>query len=245
MTEEWQAPERHSLRKSLFLHLAPGVPFTLAFLLAAWLADRAGGSTYLALILCIPLALAPCEVGILIAERRRLHWSWRSIIAPRGSSSVSIPDILLSAAAIYTTAQVAAALASPSRTAILNAMAPWLPAWAVFNSLPAGTSPSALWLGLLLSGLVAPVVEELYFRAYLLPRIPASGRWTPAVNAALHSIYHFYTPWNYLVFFAGFLPLAYYVRLRGNILPAIITHALFNSVGVIVVLAGLQIPFNR
>lgn len=75
MTEEWQAPERHSLRKSLFLHLAPGVPFTLAFLLAAWLADRAGGSTYLALILCIPLALAPCEVGILIAERRRLHWS--------------------------------------------------------------------------------------------------------------------------------------------------------------------------
>ncbi len=42
----------------------------------------------------------------------------------------------------------------------------------------------------------------------------------------------------------AFLPLAYYVRLRGNILPTIITHILFNSVGVIFVLAGLQLPFN-
>ena len=35
MTEEWQFSERHSLGKSLFLHLAPGIPFTLAFFLAA------------------------------------------------------------------------------------------------------------------------------------------------------------------------------------------------------------------
>jgi membrane protease YdiL (CAAX protease family) len=46
------------------------------------------------------------------------------------------------------------------------------------------------------------------------------------------------------MFFLAFLPLAYYVRLRGNLLPTIITHALFNSVGVIVVLAGLRLPFN-
>ena len=43
-----------------------------------------------ALILCIPLV--PCEAGILIAERRRLHWSWRSIIVPRGDRGVSITD---------------------------------------------------------------------------------------------------------------------------------------------------------
>jgi membrane protease YdiL (CAAX protease family) len=90
---------------------------------------------------------------------------------------------------------------------------------------------------------MAPLVEELYFRAFLLPRIPVSGRWAPAVNAALHSVYHFYTPWNYLAFFLGFLPLAYYVRLRGNILPTIITHCLFNSVGIFVVLAGGVLPW--
>jgi membrane protease YdiL (CAAX protease family) len=243
MTEEWQAPERYSLRKTLFLHLAPGVPCTLAFLPAAWLVNRAGGSTYLALLLCIPLLLV-CEVGVLIVERKRINWSWRSIIAPRRSRGVLILDILLSVAAIYAIAEVAGALAIPSRTAILGAMVAWLPPWAIFGGIPAGISPYTLWLGLFLSGLAASIVEELYYRAFLLPRIPVSGRWAPAVNAALHSICHFYTPWNYLVFFLAFLPLAYYVRLRGNILPTIITHILFNSVGVIVVLAGLRLPVN-
>ena len=243
MAEEWQAPERYSLQKTLFLHLAPGVPCTLAFLLVAWLINRAGGSTYLALLLSIPLLLV-CEVGVLIVERKRINWSWRSLMLPRGSDRVSILDILLSVVAIYVIAQVAAALAIPSRTAILRAMTPWLPPWAILDGLPAGISPYTLWLGLFLSGLVASIIEELYFRAFLLPRIPVSGRWAPAVNAALHSICHFYTPWNYLVFFLGFLPLAYYVRLRGNVLPTILTHCLFNSVGVILVLAGLPLPFN-
>lgn len=243
MAEEWQMPERYSLRKTLFLHLAPGVPFTLAFLLAAWLVNRAGGSTYLAVILCIPLVLVPCEVGVLFVERRRICWNWKSILALRGSRRVSILDILLSVAVIYAIAQAAGALAIPSRTAILGAMAAWLPPWAVLDGLPPGISPTTLWLGLFLSGLVAPIVEELYFRAFLMPRIPVSGRWAPAVNAALHSIYHFYSPWNYFVFFLAFLPLAYYVRLRGNVLPTIITHILFNSVGVIVALAGGVIPW--
>jgi membrane protease YdiL (CAAX protease family) len=242
MTEVWQIPERHSLRKTLFLHLAPGVPFTLAFLLAAWLLNRTGGSAYLAIILCIPLVLVPCEVGVLLLERERLGWTWRSIIIPRGSRRVSVLDILLSVTAIYIVAQAAAALATPSRAVILSALANRLPPWAVLDGLLRGVTPSVLWLGLFLSGLVAPIVEELYFRAYLLPRIPVSGRWAPAVNAALHSIYHFYTPWNYLAFFLAFLPLAYYVRLRGNLLPTIITHCLFNSVGVIVVLAGGVLP---
>lgn len=243
MTEEWQAPERYSLRKTIFLHLAPGVPCTLAFLPAAWLVNRAGGSTYLALLLCTPLLLA-CEVGVLIVERKRINWSWRSIIIPRGGRGILILDILLSVAVIYAIAQVASALAIPSRTAILSAMSTWMPPWVIFGSIPAGISPTTLWLGLILSGLAASTVEELYYRALLLPRIPVSGRWAPAVNAALHSLCHFYTPWNYLVFFLAFLPLAYYVRLRGNILPTILTHILFNSVGVILVLAGLQLPFN-
>jgi hypothetical protein len=243
MTEAWQIPVRLSLRKTLFLHLAPGIPFTLAFLLAAWLLNRTGGSAYLAIILCIPLVLVPCEVGVLLLERKRLGWTWRSLIVPRGSRSFSIPDIFLSVAVIYVIAQAAAALAIPSRTAILNAMAGRLPPWAVLDGLQRGATPSVLWLGLFLSGLMAPFVEELYFRAFLLPRIPVSGRWAPAVNAALHSVYHFYTPWNYLAFFLGFLPLAYYVRLRGNILPTIITHCLFNSVGIFVVLAGGVLPW--
>jgi hypothetical protein len=45
------------------------------------------------------------------------------------------------------------------------------------------------------------------------------------------------------MFFLAFLPLAYYVRLRANLLPTIITHILFNSAGTIVVLAGGAAPW--
>ena len=69
-----------------------------------------------------------------------------------------------------------------------------------------------------------------------MPRIPLPGLWPPAVSAALFSVYHFFSPWNGVVIFALFLPLAYYVRLRGKLLPVIITHSLFNSVGLVVML---------
>jgi membrane protease YdiL (CAAX protease family) len=236
VAEGQYVPERHSLRRTIALHLAPGLLLAFVFWLAAAVVNRAGGSSYLALLLCIPLVLAPVEVGILIAERRRTGVSWRHLVAPLRSARVSIPETLLSALALYVVAMIATLPAAPTRQVILRAAEQWLPSWAIFNALPAGISPGTLWLGLLLSGVVAPIVEELYFRGFLLPRIPAPEACAPAVNAALFSIYHFFSPWAYGPIFVASLPLAYYVRLKGNLLPVIITHSLFNSVGVIAAL---------
>jgi membrane protease YdiL (CAAX protease family) len=44
------------------------------------------------------------------------------------------------------------------------------------------------------SGLVAPVVEELYFRGYLLPRIDRLGIWAPLIGALLFASQHVWTP---------------------------------------------------
>jgi len=240
MTEPWQTSERYSLWSILLLHLAPGALLTLAFLLAAPVVNRTGGSSYLALLLCIPLILVPFEVGVLIIERRRIGFSWRSIVSPRGSSRISILEGLLSVAALYSISMAAVVIASPSTAVILRAVGHWWPRWAIVDGFPEGISPNTLWLGLLLSGLVAPVVEELYFRGFLMPRIPLAGAWAPAFNAALFSIYHFFSPWNYVAIFVAFLPLAYYVRLKGNLLPAIITHCLFNCIGIVVALSGFS-----
>jgi membrane protease YdiL (CAAX protease family) len=241
-TDVWQNPERHSLQRTVFLHFLPGVAFTLGFFPAAWLANQVGAPIYLALLVSIPLLLF-CEVGVLVAERKRLHWSWRTIVIPCGDRGNLILDILLSVAALYAIAQLLNGLGSPLRTILLNLLSQWLPPWLVFSGLPVGISPETLWLGLLLSGLAASTAEELYCRAFLLPRMPVSRRWAPAVNAALHSLSHFYSPWNYLGFFLAFLPLATYVRMRGNVLPTIVTHILFNSIGVILALTGIQPPY--
>ncbi|MFD1537220.1 CPBP family glutamic-type intramembrane protease [Nonomuraea guangzhouensis] len=36
-----------------------------------------------------------------------------------------------------------------------------------------------------LTGLAFPIIEELYFRGFLLPRLSRLGRWAPVVNAAV------------------------------------------------------------
>jgi len=240
MIDARQTLECFSVRKTLVLHLVPGALLTFAFLLAAPVLNRAGSSSYLTLLLCIPLILVPVEGGVLLVERRRIGFSWRSLTAPRASPRLSILESLLTVAALYSTSMAATVLAAPARGVIFRAVVHWLPRWPVVDGLPEGISPSTLWLGLVFSGLVAPIIEEVYFRGFLMPRIPAADVWAPAVNAALFSIYHFFAPWNYVSIFVAFLPLAYYVRLKGKLLPAIITHCLFNSVGIVVALVGLS-----
>jgi membrane protease YdiL (CAAX protease family) len=231
--------EGHSVRKTLFLHLAPGALLTFTFLFAAPAVNRVGGSDYLALLLCVPLILVPFEAGVLHFELKRIGCSWRSLITSAAGSRVSIRETLVSVAALYTISMVATLIAAPSRQAILSAVVDRLPHWTVIDGLPKAISAGTLMLGLLLSGFIAPLIEELYFRGFLMPRIPLAAVWRPLVNAALFSIYHFFAPWNCVVIFAAFVPLAYYVQLRGRLLPAIITHCLFNSVGIVLALIGL------
>jgi uncharacterized protein len=239
MTDGKPECPRHSLAKTLVLHLGPGALLTIVFLLITPAVNRAGGSGYLALLLCIPLVLVPVEVGILLVERRRLGGSWRAVITGHHEPSLSFRGGLASVVLLYAVSMVAAGIGSAAGVPILRAAEGLLPAWAIISGLPADLAPSTLWFGLALSGVVAPVVEELYFRGFLLPRIPVGEAWAPAVNAALFSAYHFFAPWNYATIFAAFLPLAYYARRRGNLVPGIIVHVLFNSVGIIVALARL------
>jgi membrane protease YdiL (CAAX protease family) len=200
---------------------------------------RTGGSNYLALLLCIPLVLVPSEVGCLLFEKRKRGLGWSSMIVSRKSGHFSIFSVLPTVAALYALSILGSVMVAPFRSTVLRTGAHWMPSWAIIDGLPKGISPGTLWLGLVLSGVVAPIVEELYFRGFLLPRIPIAGSWAPVVNAALFSIYHFFSPWNYAAIFVAILPLAYYVRLSGRLAPAIITHCLFNSVGIAVELVRI------
>lgn len=76
----------------------------------------------------------------------------------------------------------------------------WLPGWYVFSDLEQYAQFSRTVLivtfsaRLLLDGFLFPVVEELYFRGYLLPRMSRFGGAAPFINCALFSIYDFWQP---------------------------------------------------
>lgn len=70
--------------------------------------------------------------------------------------------------------------------------------------------PPVLWAvaaASLALNVLAPLVEELYFRGYLLPRIARWGWAAPLASVLLFSIYHFWAPWQQLSRVLALLPM--------------------------------------
>ena len=72
-------------------------------------------------------------------------------------------------------------------------------------------------VSLLVNGISVPIVEELYFRGFLLPRISKYLSFAPLLNVVLWSIYHFWAPWTIFANIIVFLPVAYIVLLKRTI----------------------------
>jgi len=126
---------------------------------------------------------------------------------------------------------------------LIEALFRWLPDWLFLDEdLSAYARPVLLgaWaLGLLANGLAAPIVEELYFRGYLLPRISRFGGWAPLINTVLFSLYHFFTPWQLLGRILALLPMVYVVWWRRNIYLGMVVHCLGNTVTMLALLPAI------
>lgn len=98
----------------------------------------------------------------------------------------------------------------------------------------------ATWaVGLVGAAWLAPFVEELYFRGFLLPRLPLAPTWAPAVNALLFSAYHFWSPWQVLVRTLAIAPMNHAVLKTRSIWVSVFTHSLLNTATMIVPLVLL------
>ena len=96
-------------------------------------------------------------------------------------------------------------------------------------------------LFLILIVLIIPVLEEFYFRGYLLPRMPDKFKnWSGLVHSGLFALYHTWTPWMFIVRTVGLLPLIYIVRRKENIILGIIAHCLLNSLDFIIAIGFLM-----
>lgn len=86
----------------------------------------------------------------------------------------------------------------------------------------------------LVDGLANPLVEEMYFRGYLLPRISRLRVWALLLNAILFSLAHFWQPANGPQIFLLVTPLYYLVWWKRNIYISMAVHCTANLIGVLV-----------
>lgn len=85
-------------------------------------------------------------------------------------------------------------------------------------------------LYVILNAFVFPVVEELYFRGYLMPRIERFGKFAPVIITVLFSLYHFWAPWAIVMRILAVFPYTYSVWKNKNVHIGIMVHCAINLV---------------
>jgi membrane protease YdiL (CAAX protease family) len=84
---------------------------------------------------------------------------------------------------------------------------------------------------ILIDGAANPVVEEVYFRGYLLPRLAHLGWLAPVINTALFTAAHLWQPYAYVTIFVMVLPLTLITWWRKSFYVQMVAHCLANTVG--------------
>lgn len=231
--------QHHTWLQTLLFHFAPGIGLTFAFVVLARLTTPLGWPPSLALLLAWLIIGIPILIGILFyqAHQRNGVLSLNGILLYRQPlpwhQYVWLVTVLLVWSALMSTL-----FFSLGETIRLKLFTAW-PAWLNLSSLaqnPTQYPDSILWTIVALSAMlniVVPIVEELYFRSFLLPRLPASQRWAPLMSAVLFSLYHFWLPWDVVGRIISLLPVVYVVQWKRNVYVSILVHCLLNLIGTI------------
>lgn len=224
------------LGHSLALHLGPGVLTTGAYLvLAPWMMAR-GYPALLGLLLVTTMVLIPLELGYLLYQGKRTTGtlSLQGIVGNR--EPLPPRQYLVWPLVLFGWGFVSSALASPMDRIAGQHLFSWLPGWFFVTSLDQfaayshGVRVTMFVLGIIVGGLAGPIVEELYFRGYLLPRMARFGRSAPLLHGVLFSLYHFWTPWQNVSRMLLVVPMTYLTWWKRNIYLTMIAHCALNAI---------------
>ncbi|MGZ8769238.1 CPBP family intramembrane glutamic endopeptidase [Aeromicrobium sp.] len=231
------ALEQLSIPALIALHLIPGALVTIAFVVLAPVAEAAGFPPIAGLLAAIALVMVPVELGIIAWAGRSAGGSAWSAISYREPMALRqwawlVPVLIVAAFLGF-------GLHMVIEPQLISSLFGWLPEWFVspvsLDSVE--TYSPTVWLITLgayfaLNGFAGPIVEELYFRGYLLPRMERFGRAAPLLNVVLFSLYHFWSPWQFLARVLGIGPTVYAVRWKRNIYLGMVVHCTLNVLGI-------------
>lgn len=232
-------PDQLPLPRLLALFLIPGALMTVAFVVLVPAVGAVGLPPITALLIAIVGVLVPIELGVVLWAAREADGG--DLVIPY-RQSLPIRTWLWLVPVLIVAAFLGFGLHQAIEPALIDRLFGWLPDWFVTPiSMDAlGDFSATAWTVtlvafLVVNGLLGPIVEEVYFRGYLLPRMEWMGAWAPLVNVSLFSLYHFWSPWQLVARILGFGPTVYAVRWKRNVYLGMVVHCSLNTIGVALV----------
>jgi len=222
--------EKHSTIKSVILHLTPGILVGGFYFLILQPVAKMGYPSFFALLLAFAVILIPLELGFLFyqGKKRTGRFTLKGII----SYQKAIPwwQYLLWGSIIFVIVGSIMTFFTPIDAFLQKILFFWVPDMDL--GLDGHYSKTILIvtysLALVINVFLAPMVEELYFRGYLLPRM--KGKYAILLHSFLFAAIHVFTPWMIIARTIGFLPIIIGTT-KKNIYLGMMVHMLCNSVG--------------
>ena len=219
--------------KAILYHLYPGIVITAFFALLAPFLLQYNLPPQLSIMIVIAFVAIPLLAWHLSKTKRDEHKT--RITEVNGyQNRISTGKLVLWIAGLVIFMFLVWGATQPLNKIITERLFSWLPSWYTvqdFTGYGRQAILVTLVLNLLLNGIIAPLVEEYYFRGYLLPRMAAWGKWAFVVNAILFSVYHFWQPYIYLTLLIALLPLSWAVWKTKDLRVGIYTHCALNIIG--------------
>ena len=224
--------EKHSTTQSVILHLLPGILVGCFYLFARQPVANMGFPSIIALILAFAFILIPVELGYLLYQGKKKtgRFTLQGIISYRNSIPwwqylVWVLIIFIAIGAIFT-------LLKPVDAFLQGRLFFWMPEpnYGLDGNYSRKTLIVTYSMVLMFVAVLSPLVEELYFRGYLLPRM--KGKFAPLLHSFLFAVQHVLEPWMIITRTLGFLPILFGVK-KKNIYIGIIVHILCNTTNVI------------
>jgi hypothetical protein len=224
--------------KSILLHILPGLLAGMAYYLFVPFVKENGFPSVMALIIAGVFVLLPFELGTLFYYKKKSGKPFFDGVIvyskqmPKCQYLLWISVILVSSGFIFTVLN--------NFSEYIKTFFSWIPNDYILDS---GLSDNYTKANLLITYLlffvfiviVIPVVEELYFRGFLLPRMRLrTNGLTAIIHSALFAVYHTWTPWLIVTRTLAVFPLIYIVKRKENIWVGIISHCLLNLIDFIV-----------
>jgi CAAX protease family protein len=222
-----------SKTRSVLYHLYPGVIIVLCFIFITPVLLQYHFPPQMGILLSIIIAALPLFIFHLRLAKKKERTNtvselngFQHKLAP-GKLTLYVIGLVVLQFFVW-------GITQPVNRVITGTIFNWLPSWFTiqdFSGYDKNVILFTLIVNLMLNGLIAPVIEEYYFRGYLLPRMRAWGSRAFIVNAVLFSLYHFWQPYIWLTLIISLIPMTWLVWKTKDLRIAIYSHCLLNLIG--------------
>lgn len=232
-----QSRQIRSIGKLVTLHLLPGIIVTLFYVLLLKSGIFEGYPKVIVLGLAGVFGIVFGELGYLfyVAKKEERSFSITKILGLK--SKIKGKKFFLYTLTLLATAGILMAVLNPVSNFLLNNIFSFIPSWYILIEDMSLFSRNIIIItalvNLLIISIILPVIEELYFRGFLLARMKWMGKYSVLLNTVLFAVYHLWSPWMMVARVVAFLPLFYWVYKKDSLKLSIVVHCLANFTDVV------------